>query len=73
MPGWKLVTRAESVFLLLTTLFGQRWPENTKNYYLDPEMQLSFTNLVSTDIFIPVQPDQRVALHLPEQRVSFKG
>ena len=67
------VTRAEGVFLLLTTLVGQRWPENTKNYFWDPQMQLSFTNLVSTDIFIPVQAEQRVALHLPEQRLSFKG
>jgi hypothetical protein len=67
MPGWRLVTRAEGVFLLLTTLVGQRWPENTKNYFWDPQMQLSFTNLVSTDIFIPVQAEQRVALHLPEQ------
>ena len=70
MPGWRLVTRAEGVFLLLTTLVGQRWPENTENYFWDPQMQLSFTNLVSTDIFIP---EQRVALHLPEQRLSFKG
>ena len=44
--GWKLVTRAKSVFLLLTALVGQRRPENTKNCNLDPQMQLSFTNLV---------------------------
>ena len=48
-------------------------PKNTKNYYLDPQMQLSFTNLVSTDAFIPVQAEQRVALHMPEQRPSFQG
>jgi hypothetical protein len=45
---------------------GQRWPGNTKNY-LDPQMQLSFTDLVSTHVFIPVQPEQRVAVHMPEQ------
>ena len=39
--------------------------ENTKNYYLDPQIKLSFTNLVSTHVFISV------AVHLPEQRLSF--
>jgi hypothetical protein len=45
--------------------------ENTKNYYLDPQIKLSFTNLVSTHVFITVQAEQSVAVHLPEQRLSF--
>ena len=46
------------------------WPENTKSYYLDPQMQLSFTNLVSAHVCIPVQAEQRVAVQLPGQRLD---
>ena len=49
-----------------------KWPENTKNSYLDPQMQLCFTNLASTHVFIPDHAEQGVDVHLPEQRPSFQ-
>jgi hypothetical protein len=33
-------------------------------------MQLSFTNLVSAHVCIPVQAEQRVAVQLPGQRLD---